>query len=68
MKLNFLVAYHENHIILLLIKIFDAFVEDIEGVGQGGETSLDNTKYWELAERLFIFSLIWVIGGCLDEK
>ena len=30
--------------------------------------AMENTKYWELAERMFVFALMWVLGGSLDQQ
>ena len=48
-----------------LIKIFDAFIDDLSSISPenlkqtGGDDqngNNDNAKYWELAERLFVFA------------
>ena len=32
------------------------------------DNGAENTKYWEMAERLFVFALMWAIGGPLGEQ
>lgn len=74
LKMNFLINYHENHIITSFLKLFDAFIDEVKGMTIDGDENLvepgENMreKYWELAERIFIFSFMWAIGGSLDEK
>ena len=91
MNLNYLIDYNHSMIISNLIKIFEAFIDDIgtlspdkvkantnenadgtnvdnQGNPQEDGGMNDNAKYWELAERLFVFSLMWALGGPLDEQ
>lgn len=67
-KLNYVINYHENHIVLSLIKIFESFLDEISQAGTEANNEEGTDKYWDFAERLFIFSLIWAIGGCFDEQ
>ena len=32
------------------------------------DNGAENTKYWEMAERLFVFALMWAVGGPLGEQ
>ena len=32
------------------------------------DNTAENTKYWEMAERLFVFALMWALGGPLGEQ
>lgn len=65
-KIKFIFKYSYNHIIISLINIFDAFVVDLDYLYKHSEDTRD--KFWDYAERLFIFSLIWAIGGGLSEE
>ena len=67
-KLNFLINYHDNHIVITLIKIFESFLDEISQAGSEANNEEGTDKYWDFAERLFIFSLMWAIGGSLDEQ
>jgi dynein heavy chain len=65
MRLNFIFNYHENHIIINLIRLYDSFIKEIKLENENGEDIGD--KFWVYAERIFIFSLMWSIAGCLNE-
>ena len=68
-NINSLIVMHENHIILTLINIFESFIDEIKRDGNGDDDGNDEeNRYWDFAERLFIFSFVWAIGGCLDEQ
>ena len=102
-NLNYDVNMSDIHIIINLIKIFDAFIDDLESINpyyttnkkkkqtqvepnpnaemnKDGEekpeeneehtdvATMENTKYWELAERMFVFALMWALGGPLDQQ
>ena len=77
MNLNYLININSTMLIMNLIKIFDAFIDELSSISPenlkqtGGDDqngNNDNAKYWELAERLFVFALMWSIGGPLDEQ
>jgi len=67
-KLIYLINTHENQIIISFIKIFESFLDEIKTAGSDANNEESADKYWEFAERLFIFSLMWAIGGALDEQ
>ena len=61
MNLNYLININSTMLIMNLIKIFDAFIDDLSSISPenlkqtGGDDqngNNDNAKYWELAERL----------------
>ena len=104
MNLNYGIKMSDIQIIINLIKLFDAFIDDLESINpyntsnqeqkkqnqpeanvtgeinKEGEdkqeekeedtdvAALENSKYWELAERMFVFALMWALGGPLDHQ
>ncbi|MCQ2815651.1 MAG: hypothetical protein MJ252_00145 [archaeon] len=80
-KPNYLIEINHSMIVHNLISIYNAFLPDIgsisnkveeqpiseEGEGEG-EFQTGDAKYWELAERLFVFSLMWALGSALDDE
>ena len=63
-KFKFFFKYSENHIIITLIKIFESFIGELSHILEIEETK---EQYWDYAERLFVFSLLWAIGGGLPD-
>ena len=115
MNLGYLCKVSASQIIVNLIKIYDAFIPELNSINpylkseeekamekKGNQTKMEgmaqtqsdlkeakeqnkdnkkeeeeeeeedtgaeNTKYWEMAERLFVFALMWAVGGPLGEQ
>ncbi len=68
LNLNPLINFQENHIILNLISIFECFIDEIKRESSEEEANEEENRYWDFAERLFVFSFVWALGGSLDEQ
>lgn len=65
MNINYLFNYSDNQIVTSIIKIYESFIVDLQHLYEQEDT---RDSFWDYAERLFIFSLMWAIGGGLGEE